>query len=152
MEIGRSILGWALTCDSCPTSWSSEKQETVSSTSIDAKYVVASNTCTEAVWLRRFHNEMSHILGVSSVIHIKPAIDQASPLSLVSHLDFHGTIGHINMRHYFIRECMDGGNISPVWILGQKALSKGRFWERVSLGRGEPDTDTLGTIDHDVHD
>ena len=81
------------------------------------------------------------------------AIDDASALKLTKNPEFHGRTKHINIRHHFIRECVERGEIVPNWISGKtnpadlftKALPKTLFLENVArLGGGSPTSDTSG--------
>ncbi len=42
---------------------------------------------------------------------------------MTKNLEFHGRTKHINIRHHFIRECVQDGHIAPKWILGQKNIA-----------------------------
>jgi len=44
------------------------------------------------------------------------SIDNKSALKLTKNPEFHGRTKHINIRHHFIRECVERGEITLVWI------------------------------------
>ena len=148
-DTGKSTTGWVFTLAGSPVSWSSQRQKTVSSSSTEAEYIAASDACKEAVWLKGFHNEIAPRMNHPSQETIPLAIDNASALKLTKNPEFHGRTKHINIRHHFIRECVEQGNIKPEWISGKtnpadlftKALSKTLFLENLQrLGNGIPDT------------
>lgn len=159
-DTGRSTTGWVFAYNGCPVSWSSQRQKTVSSSSTEAEYIAASDACKEALWLKGFHNEIAPVLGLDPTHTIELNIDNASAIKLTRNPEFHGRTKHINIRHHFIRECVEGGEIEPRWISGTsnpadlftKALPKARFWEHVdTLNRDGPVTSTLTTISDEDH-
>ena len=150
-ETGKSTTGWVFTLAGCPVSWSSQRQKTVSSSSTEAEYIAASDACKEAIWLKGFHNEIAPKMGHPDQMTIPLAIDNASALKLTKNPEFHGRTKHINIRHHFIRECVEQGEIAPEWISGKtnpadlftKALARPLFFENVSrLGGGMPVSST----------
>ena len=152
-DTGKSTTGWVFTLAGSPISWSSQRQKTVSSSSTEAEYIAASDACKEAIWLKGFHNELAPIMNHPHQETIPLAIDNASALKLTKNPEFHGRTKHINIRHHFIRECVERGQIAPEWISGKtnpadlftKALPKALFLENVTrLGEGLPVSSTSG--------
>ena len=150
-DTGKSTTGWVFTLANSPISWSSRQQRDVSSSSTEAEYVAASDACKEALWLKGFHNEIVTIMSLPQQESIPLAIDNASALKLSKNPEFHGRTKHINIRHHFIRECVERGEIIPSWISGKenpadlftKALGKTLFQENVrKLGGGMPASST----------
>ena len=150
-ETGKSTTGWVFTLAGCPVSWCSQRQKTVSSSSTEAEYIAASDACKEAIWLKGFHNEIAPKMNHPEQTTIPLAIDNASALKLTKNPEFHGRTKHINIRHHFIRECVERREIVPEWISGKvnpadlftKPLPKTLFLENVSrLGGGLPVSST----------
>ena len=150
-DTGKSTTGWVFTLANCPVSWASQRQKTVSSSSTEAEYIAASDACKEAIWLKGFHNEMVPIMNTRQQETIPLAIDNASALKLTKNPEFHGRTKHINIRHHFIRECVERGEVIPEWISGKanpadlftKALPKTVFLENIQkLGGGMPASST----------
>jgi hypothetical protein len=136
-----------------PISWSSQRQKGVSSSSTEAEYIAASDACKEAVWLKNFYNEVTALIGLPQQGAIPLSIDNASALKLTKNPEFHGRTKHINIRHHFIRECVDVGDIIPEWIAGKlnpadlftKPLPKTLFSQNVvKLGGGTQGSVTSG--------
>lgn len=149
VDTGKSTTGWVFTLAGCPISWSSQRQKTVSTSSTEAEYIAASDACKEAIWLKGFHNEVSQLMCHPQQHSIPLAIDNAAALKLTKNPEFHGRTKHINIRHHFIRECVENGDITPSWISGKenpadlftKPLPKSLFFQNVSLlGGGLPTT------------
>lgn len=125
----------------------------MSSSSTEAEYITASDACKEAVWLKGFHNEIAPRMKRAQQKTIPLSIDNASALKLTKNPEFHGRTKHINIRHHFIRECVERGEVSPEWISGKvnpadlftKPLPKALFLENVArLGGGVPASSTPG--------
>ena len=152
-DTGKSTTGWVFTLAGSPISWASQRQKTVSSSSTEAEYIAASDACKEAIWLKGFHNEIAPRMNYAEQKTIPLAIDNASALKLTKNPEFHGRTKHINIRHHFIRECVENGDIIPEWISGKtnpadlftKPLSKPLFRENIErLGGGLPISFTSG--------
>ena len=150
-DTGKSTTGWVFCLAGSPISWSSQRQKTVSSSSTEAEYIAASDACKEAIWLKGFHNEIVPIMNHPKRDTIPLAIDNASALKLTKNPEFHGRTKHINIRHHFIRECVEKKQIVPEWISGKanpadlftKPLPKALFLENVArLGGGTPSSST----------
>lgn len=58
-DTARSTTGWVGTLAGCPITWSSQRQKMVTTSSIEAEYVAASDVCKEAVWILGLYNEIS---------------------------------------------------------------------------------------------
>ena len=151
-DTGKSTTGWVFTLAGSPISWSSQRQKAVSSSSTEAEYIAASDACKEAIWLKGFHNELAPMMNHLEQDTIPLAIDNASALKLAKNPEFHGRTKHINIRHHFIRECVEQQQIKPEWISGKsnpadlftKPLAKPLFLENIErLGNGLPVSPTL---------
>jgi hypothetical protein len=149
-DTGKSTTGWVFTLAGSPISWCTQRQRTVASSSTEAEYVAASDACKEAIWLKGFHNEIAEVMGRPIQSAIPLAIDNKSALKLTKNPEFHGRTKHINVRHHFIRECVDRGEIVPRWISGKenpadlftKALAKTAFHDGIQRLGGESDATT----------
>ncbi|KAM3416558.1 hypothetical protein BST61_g8148 [Cercospora zeina] len=119
-DTGKSTTGWVFTLAGSPISWSSQRQKTVSSSSTEAEYIAASDACKEAIWLKGFYNELAAMMGHRRQESVPLAIDNASAIKLTKNPEFHGRTKHINIRHHFIRECVERGEIKPEWISGKE--------------------------------
>lgn len=150
-DTGKSTTGWVFTLAGSPISWASQRQKTVAGSSTEAEYVAANEACKEAIWLRGFHNEIAHIMRRKAQTTIQLAIDNSSAIKLTKNPEFHGRTKHIPIRHHMIREWVEQGEISPVWISGKdnpadlftKALPRTTFEKMVDiLGGGLPSSTT----------
>lgn len=93
-----------------PVSWSSQRQKTVATSTMDAEYIACAEAAKEAVWIRNFINDL-RIPGVH--INTVPLyIDSNSALKLTRNPEFHSKSKHIDVKHHFVREKVDEGLIN----------------------------------------
>jgi hypothetical protein len=106
----RSSTGWVFTLAGGPVSWSSQRQKTVATSTMDAEYIAAAEAAKEAVWIRNFINDL-RIPGVH-IDTVPLYIDNNSALKLTRNPEFHSRSKHIDVKHHFIREKVDEGVIN----------------------------------------
>ena len=88
-------------------SWASKKQDSIAQSSAEAEYIVASDACKEAVWLRKLISDMFKGKLDSTIIHC----DNQSCIKLSENLVFHDRSKHIEMRYHFIRDLVQRGDL-----------------------------------------
>jgi hypothetical protein len=106
----KSTTGWVFTLAGGPISWSSQRQKTVATSTMDAEYIACAEAAKEAVWIRNFINDL-RIPG----IHIDTVplyIDSNSALKLTRNPEFHNKSKHIDVKHHFVREKVEEGLIN----------------------------------------
>ena len=101
----RSTTGWVFTLAGGPISWSSQRQKTVATSTMDAEYIAGAEAAKEAVWIRNFINDL-RIPGVH-IDTVPLYIDNNSALKLTRNPEFHSRSKHIDVKHHFIREKVD---------------------------------------------
>lgn len=110
----RSTTGWVFTLAGGPVSWSSQRQKTVATSTMDAEYVAGAEAAKEAVWIRNFINDL-RIPGVH-IGTVPLYIDNNSALKLTRNPEFHSRSKHIDVKHHFIREKVDDGVINTLRV------------------------------------
>ena len=103
----RSVSGYAFKLADGTVSWSSKKQPTVALSTMEAEYIALSHAAKEAIWLRRLLTE----LGVISDSPTLVLTDNQSAIAFAHDNQFHARSKHIDIRHHFIRERIDSGDI-----------------------------------------
>ena len=130
--------------------WSSRRQATVASSTVEAEYVAAAEAAREAVWLRGLLEEIDCKITSATVLHCN---NQGS-IRLSFNPAMHQRMKHINIKHHMIRELIEKSVVSLVYIptASQQAdiLTKGLRGPRhsensVDLGLSPP-RKTTGTI------
>ena len=110
-EHRHAVSGYAFLLDGGAVSWSSKKQELVTLSTTEAEYVAATHAAKEAMWLRRFIQEIFRPLSRPTTIHC----DNQSAIALAKSGAFHARTKHIDIRYHFIRFSVDQGSISLVY-------------------------------------
>jgi hypothetical protein len=106
----KSTTGWVFTLAGGPISWSSQRQKTVATSTMDAEYVACAEAAKEAMWIRNFINDL-RIPGVH-IDTVPIYIDNNSALKLTKNPEFHSRSKHIDIKHHFIREKVEEGLIN----------------------------------------
>ena len=73
---------------------------------MDAEYIARAEAAKEVVWIRNFINIL-RILGVY-IDTVPLYIDNNSALKLTRNPEFHSRSKHIDVKHHFIREKVEG--------------------------------------------
>jgi hypothetical protein len=106
----KSTTGWVFTLAGGPISWSSQRQKTVATSTMDAEYVACAEAAKEAMWIRNFINDL-RIPGVQ-IDTVPLYIDNNSALKLTRNPEFHSRSKHIDVKHHFVREKVEEGLIN----------------------------------------
>eukprot|EP00253_Pinus_taeda_P036617 PITA_36617 len=89
------------------TSCCSRKQKSVGLSSVEAEYMAASTTLCETIWLRKLLvNLIRRRMEATTIL-----CDNQSCIKLSKNLVFHDRSKHIDIRCYFIRDCVQRGAV-----------------------------------------
>ena len=92
-EHRRAISGYAFIIDGGAVSWSSRKQELVTLSTTEAKYVASTHAAKEAIWLRNFIGEVFSPLAEPTTLHC----DNQSAVAIATNGNFHARTKHIDI-------------------------------------------------------
>jgi len=135
----KSTSGYTFFIGGNPVSSSSRKQQTVSLSSGEAEYIALSAATQEAMWIRSMLTE----LGFKPKEASKIWLDNQSALAVAKNPELHSRTKHIDIRHHFIRDCVENDVIEVHYCptkqmiadILTKALPKHQFQElRAQLG------------------
>ncbi|XP_069149993.1 secreted RxLR effector protein 161-like [Solanum lycopersicum] len=119
-------------------SWGTKKQNSVALSTAKAEYVAAAVCCSQLLWIRQHLEDFG--------IHIKTIplmCDNTSAVSMGKNPVHHKRRKHIDVRHHFLRDHVEKGNIVLTYCpteeqiadIFTKALSKDQFERnRLKLG------------------
>jgi len=93
-------------------SWSSNKQKTISMSSMEAEYIAGASACQQIIWLRTLFTE----LGIEQTKPTVLLIDNKSAIDLAHNPEFHARAKHIDIRHHFLRYNIEDKTIEINWI------------------------------------
>ena len=136
--IERAPLEWLISLDHHFISWGTKKRNSVALSTAEAEYVVAAACCSQLLWIRQHLEDFG--------IHIKAIplmCDNTSAVSMEKNPVHHKRTKHIDVRHHFLRDNVEKGNIVLTYCpteeqiadIFTKALSKDQF-ERNRLNLG----------------
>nr|XP_043619818.1 secreted RxLR effector protein 161-like [Erigeron canadensis] len=122
----------------CLTSWFSKKQNSVALSTTEDEYVAAGRACAQALWMKQLfldYNEHQNEIPIMC--------DNKSAIDLSKNPVLHSRTKHIEIRHHFLRDNVQKGNIviekvdttENVADIFTKALKKDTF-NTLRLGLG----------------
>ncbi|GJU35419.1 copia protein [Tanacetum coccineum] len=91
----------------CLTSWFSKKQTALAISTTEAKYVSARKACQQALWMKQALFDYDIILDDIPVL-----CDNKGAIDLIKNPVLHSRTKHIEIRHHFLRDNVQKGNIS----------------------------------------
>jgi hypothetical protein len=104
----RSIAGYMYSLGGGPISWSSKKQPTVATSSVEAEYMACAYGIKEALWLR----SLLKLMGFEQKTATSILCDNMGAIILTKDPTFHARTKHIDVAHHFIRERVAHGEVS----------------------------------------
>lgn len=102
----KSTSEYVFCLDSKIISSASKKQNTVSLSSVEAKYIVATDSAYEAVSLRRILSDLKQNKNTPTTFFC----DIMSTIAMTENPIFHARLKHIEIRHHFIRSLVTTRN------------------------------------------
>ena len=108
----KSISGYCFYFLDSLVSWSSRKQRTVSTSSTESEYYALSNTIKEGIWIKLF-------LSLTSLPAPNPFpifCDNQSTCTIANTDVISSRTKHIDVRHHFIRQLLNNGSFSTIWL------------------------------------
>ena len=100
-----STSGVLVFLGSAPISWRSLKQKVVALSTCKAEYVAAATAACQAVWLRRLLGELTDVEAHPLAL----MVDNQPTIALMKNPVLHDRSKHIDMKFYFLGDCVDGG-------------------------------------------
>jgi transposase InsO family protein len=131
LDTRRSIGGYAFTLGSGIISWNCRKQKTVASSSCEAEYTAAYESCKEAIWLRSLLLNIGFPPSGPTTI----LCDNNAAISLSEDPSLHQRVKHIDIKYHALRERVHSKEIQLSYIntndniadLFTKALDRIKF-------------------------
>ena len=87
-------------------SWVSKLQTVVALSTTEAEYMAATQACKEAIWIRRFMEELGHKQEKTLLY-----CDSQSALHIARNPAFHSRTKHIGVQYHFVREVVEDGSV-----------------------------------------
>ena len=102
----RSLSGYLFTLCGSAISWKSALQSVVALSTTEAEYIAAAEGVKEATWIRGLVTE----LGVGQEV-LTVFCDSQSAIHLTKNNRYHDKTKHIDIKHHFIRDIVEKGDI-----------------------------------------
>lgn len=99
----KSTTGLAFFANDALISWTSQKQSIIAVSSTEAEYVALASGAKEALWLRRFANELGYPQVEPTTIYV----DNESAIKLAYNPEHHNRTKHIDVRFHFTRSLVE---------------------------------------------
>lgn len=100
-------------------SWSSRKQPTVALSTMEAEYMALSHTATQALWIRQLFEEV----GLPSDAPTTILSDNLAALTLSVESQYQARAKHIDIRHHFMRDCIESRKLSTLYVNTKENLA-----------------------------
>jgi len=119
-------------------SWNSKNQACVALSTTEAEYIATGHACAQSIWLK--HQLMGYCVKLEKVPFY---CDNTSAINLTKNPIQHSKTTHIEIRHHFIRDNIQKGDIEIMFVkienqladLFTKPLARDRFNKlRTELG------------------
>jgi hypothetical protein len=94
-------------------SWSSRKQELITLSTAEAKYVAATHAAKEAIWLQKLIFELFPTLKAPTTLYC----DNQAVLQLATDNNYHAHTKHIDIQYHFIRHVVASGTLQLLYCL-----------------------------------
>lgn len=94
-----------------PVAWASRRQSTVAQSTTEAELVSLNEASKEAVWIKRLLEE----LNGSSIGPVEIRCDNQSTIRLVFNPELHQRTKHIEVKHFYVRELQQKGEINVIF-------------------------------------
>ena len=92
---------------SCLVSWGSKKQNSVALSTAEAEYVAAAACCSQLLWMKQQLRDYGVECGSVPIL-----FDNTSAIDISKNPVQHSKTKHIEIRHHFLRDCVDKGMVS----------------------------------------
>ena len=110
-DTSRSRSGYVTKFNNCAVSWNSTMQKQVTLSSCEAEYIALGDAVKEALWLKELLTELRFPQGP-----IRIYIDNKSAMQLAKIHMLRPRSKHIAMRHHWVREKVQAGDIELVYV------------------------------------
>ncbi|KAH9667758.1 Integrase catalytic domain-containing protein [Citrus sinensis] len=134
----KSTTGYVFILAGSAVSWVSKLQIVVALSTIEAKYMAATQVCKESVWIQRLLEELGHKQEKIFVF-----CDSQSALHIARNPAFHSRTKYIGVKYHFVREVVEDGSVDLQKIHTKenladvltKPINADKFiWSRSSCG------------------
>jgi hypothetical protein len=135
----KSTTGYAFYIGDGLVSWNSKRQTTVALSTAEAEYMAATQATKEALWLKQLLNE----IGLTQSQPVLIRSDNQGCIALTKNPAYHSRTKHIDIRHHFIRDSVEVGDIELQYCATNDMVAD-VLTKALARDKHEQHTDTLG--------
>jgi hypothetical protein len=118
-KVDRKSTSWTCQFLGRPlVSWSSNKQTSVALSAAEAEYIVVEQCCAQLLWMRQTLRDFGYNLSKVPLL-----CDNESAIRLVDNSVEHSHTKHIDIRHHFLRDHQQRGDIDIYHISTENQLA-----------------------------
>nr|GEW10112.1 hypothetical protein [Tanacetum cinerariifolium] len=116
-----SMSGWIYTLVGGAVSWASNKQTCISHSTIEAEFIALAAVGKEAEWMQDLLMDIH--LWPGPMPSIPMYCDSQATLSKAYNAVYNGKSRHIHLRHNYVRQVIENGTISVVYVKSCRNLA-----------------------------
>jgi hypothetical protein len=117
----KSTSGWIFTLGGGAISWTSKKQSCISHSTMKSEFIALASTGKEAEWLKNMLYDIELWPQPMSAISIY--CDSQATMSKAYSKIYNGKSRHISLRHEYVRQLIEDGVISIVYVKSNRNLA-----------------------------
>ena len=114
----KSTSGTSHFLGSCLVSWFSKKQNSVALSTTEAEYVAAGRCCAQILWMKQTLQDFGVRFESCPIM-----CDNTSAINLSKNPILHSRAKHIDIRHHFLQDTIQNGDVSLEFIETDKQLA-----------------------------
>ena len=114
----KSITGTCQFLENKLVSWFSKKQNFVSTSTAEAKYIAAGSCCVQILWMR--NQLFDYRLNIDKISIFR---DNTSAISITENPVQHSRTKHIDIKYHFIREHVMNGIVELHFVPSEKQIA-----------------------------
>ena len=98
-------------------SWNSKKQNPIVLSTVEAKYIAAELGCAQVLWMKQTLSDFGLTFS-----HVPIKCDNTSTIGISKNPMQHSKTKHIEIRHHFLRDHAQKGNITLEFVRTEDQL------------------------------
>jgi hypothetical protein len=115
----KSTTGYCTFLNNNLITWASKKQQTVALSSCESEYMAITEVAKEIMWMRILLNELNVQVETPTIIYV----DNQSAIRISDNVSSHSRTKHIDIKHYYINDLVEQGEIKLQWISTEDQLA-----------------------------
>jgi hypothetical protein len=111
-----STSGQVFVMAGTPVCWASKRQATVALSTVEAEYISLTRAVQQAKWMHAWMTEVGMEQELPGILHC----DNCGTVDLTKTMKSHSKVKHIDIRHHYIWELIQKGELKVDFIRGNE--------------------------------